>query len=431
MIKMSIFSSIVGLALLVVAPACSGNSSSNDGSGGDASSGDDGNSVDASGGGDAAAPFSDGGMTTTDGGKIDPPPPTPIVGACSSLAAIGTFEEITPPVVAAEIAADAGAGGTFAIAADPVNQGTLYAGTVYEKVWKSTDCGATWTNISTGRNAALVNSGMNWTFAVDPQDPQTVYTNSGYGSGTNGLFKSTNGGVDWDVIWPPAAQPDLSAAFTYNFANVIAIDPSNHQHVLLTFHEQCLAPHPSTCIAESMDGGGSWRLIDGQPGWDGNEGQVIFFLGNSTTWLWGSQDSGFWRGTGSGTSWAAIPSMTTSHLQGSQLVQTTSGAFVMAAADGIWRSADGTAASWSIQPNTGPIMGGVVDDGTALFAANCYYPGFCAKAAYSTSSDDGKTWTAMTSSPDISMGGTFAYDPGHGVLYSSNGHSGMWRVRVR
>ena len=26
------------------------------------------------------------------------------------------------------------------------------------------------------------------------------------------------------------------------------------------------------------------------------------------------------------------------------------------------------------------------------------------------------------------MGGTFGFDPGHGILYSSNLYAGMWRV---
>lgn len=42
-----------------------------------------------------------------------------------------------------------------------------------------------------GRKGSVIDSGMNWTFAVDPQEPEVIYTNSGYGS--NGLFKSTNG----------------------------------------------------------------------------------------------------------------------------------------------------------------------------------------------------------------------------------------------
>jgi len=348
-----------------------------------------------------------------------------MVGSCSNLAAVGTYENVTPPLAIID-----GSPQTFAIAADPHHLGTFLVGTTNHRLWKTTDGGATWSAVATGKNGDAVNSGMNWTIAYDPIVPDVVYTNSGYDSVTySGLFKSANGGVDWDIIWPPPAQPDLAKAFTYNFANVIAIDPSDHQHILLTFHESCLAPHPATCIAESMDGGGSWRLLDGQPSWVGNEGQVIFFLGDSSTWLWGSQSSGFWLGTGSGASWTAIPNMTTSHLQSSQLARTASGAYVMATADGVSRSQDGTPSSWQAIANTGPIGGGVINvDGTIYFN-NCYFPTFCTSASYFKSTDDGKTFDKIAG-PVASMGGPFAYDSAHAVLLSSSG-SGVFRVRVK
>jgi photosystem II stability/assembly factor-like uncharacterized protein len=371
---------------------------------------------------DASAP-NDGGDSSD--AHHDPPPPTPIVGACNGLAAVGTFEDITPPPVKAAMTSEDGR--TFAFAADPVNQGTVYLGTIKAGVWKSTDCGATWTHISTGRSGAVVDSGMNWTFKVDPQAPNIVYTNSGYGS-SNGLLKSTNGGVDWDPIWPPPAQPNLAKAFTYNFANVIAMDPSDHLHILLTFHETCLAPHPATCIAETFDGGQTWSLLDGHPTWSGNEGQIIFFLNGSKNWLWGSQSNGFWTTTNGGGSWTAITSAAPSHLQSSGMLRTASGAFLVAASDGVFRSPDGQA--WTLVPKTGPIVGGIVSDGTAIYTSTCYFPNFCNTGApYLKSVDDGKTWTTMPS-PKMPMGGSLDYDLGHGLMYSSNGDA-FWRVRTK
>jgi hypothetical protein len=417
------------LVCAVAAPlfACGGGG--NAGSGGGAVEPPDASNAD----GSIVGSHGDGGV---DGGAVDASV-RPVVAACDGLAAVGTFEQITPPLGPSPYGVEGGPAqetGTFAIAADPVNQGTLYAGTFGQGVWKSTDCGATWTDVATGRNGDVVSGGMNWTFGIDPTDPQTLYTNSGYGTQSNGLLKSTNGGVDWDIIWPPSAQPDLSAAFQYNFANVIAIDPSDHLHVLLTFHEQCLPPHAATCIAETEDGGGTWRLIDGNPTWTGNEGQVVFFLDGSTTWLWGSQTNGFWRTPDSGASWQAITGMTTSHLQSSQLARTSTGAFIVAGADDVWRSPDGTASTWQAIDGTGPVLGGIVVDGTSMYASTCYFPGFCTAPngpRYLTSTDDGQTWTAMPTPPNVDMGGTFAFDPGHGVLYSSNDHAGLWRVRVR
>lgn len=365
------------------------------------------------------------------GGEGSSLPPV-TVQDCSGLAAPGVFEEITPPEVKAGVGSQMSdgqtRGGPFAMAVDPVNLGTVYSGTLFQGVWKTTDCGASWAKVPTGTNGSDVNRGMNWTLMVDPQEPNVVYTNSGYGS--NGLFKSSNGGVDWEDIWSGQSQPELGKAFMYNFANVIAIDPEDHRHLLLTFHEACLPPHASTCIVESKDAGATWEIHDGKPGWNGGEGQVIFFLDSPTTWLWGSQTNGFWRTPDSGKTWEEIPKMTTSHLQGSQILRTAKGTFFAAGADGIWRSPDGAASTWELIPDTGPIVGGLVTDGKNMYASTCYAGNFCDQPRYLTSPEaDGTTWTAMNV-PKMSMGGNLGYDAGHKLLFSSNLDAGLWRVVV-
>lgn len=315
------------------------------------------------------------------------------------------------------------------MAVDPVNQGTVYVGTVLQGVWKSTDCGSTWTKLTGGTNSADVNRGMNWTFEVDPFDPNVVYTNSGYGS--NGLFKSTDGGRNWKDIWSRASQPVLAQAFTYNFANTVALDPRNSKHILLTFHEPCLPPYSSVCIAESFDAGDTWRLVEGKAGWNGSEGQIIFFLDSSSTWLWGSSTNGFWRTPDSGKTWEQIPQMSTVHWQGTRMYRAKSGMFYLPAADGIWRSPDGKANTWIRIPGTGNLLGSVVGDGTNLYASTCYAGGFCSQARYLTSPEsDGMTWTDMKGVPKITTGGNLGFDPAHKLLFSSNMDSGLWRVRV-
>jgi hypothetical protein len=346
---------------------------------------------------------------------------------CGNLKAEGVFEEITPPAVKAGFGKVKDGGGAFAFDVDPVNLGTIYLGTLWQGLWKSTDCGATWKELNTGMNGADASSGMNWTLEVDPIEPNVVYTNSGY---TNShLWKSTNGGGDWAQAWPPLLQPDLSKAFQYNFANVVAIDPTNHKHILLTFHEACLPPHTSTCIAESSDAGASWKLHDGKAGWNGGEGQVIFFLGNSQTWLWGSQSNGYFRSGDSGTTWEEIPGMSTTHLQGTELVQRADGTYFLAGAAGIYRSPDGMASNWHLIQNTGPIVGGMVSTGKNLYAGPCYGGGACQHAPLLTSPlSDGNTWTKVSSYPDIPQGGNFGYDSGHHLFYSSNMAQGLWRA---
>lgn len=103
-------------------------------------------------------------------------------------------------------------------------------------------------------------------------------------------------------------------------------------------------------------------LIDGNPEWKDWEGQSIYFLENSHTWLWGSQSSGFWRSSDSGVTWQAIPGMNPSHLQGAQLHRRKDGTFFLATVSGIWRSRDGEASHWRLVPTTQPIVGGLVSN---------------------------------------------------------------------
>jgi len=65
---------------------------------------------------------------------------------------------------------------------------TLYAGTVFGGVFKSTDGGSSWSAINTNLNSTNIFGVM-----VDPTAPETIYA----GSVLDGVFKSTSGGDSW------------------------------------------------------------------------------------------------------------------------------------------------------------------------------------------------------------------------------------------
>src|SRR2546426_11464259 len=78
-----------------------------------------------------------------------------------------------------------------ALAIDPLNPTTLYAGTYGGGVFKSTDGGVSWsasglTNIYTSVTA----------LAIDAVTPTTLYEGYIYAPG---VFKSTNGGASWNA----------------------------------------------------------------------------------------------------------------------------------------------------------------------------------------------------------------------------------------
>jgi hypothetical protein len=374
----------------------------------------------AGGGGGGATGKAGGGGSSGAGGNASQP-----AGKCDRLGAIGKWEDITPPVAVLPGAAPCPYGGHFVV--NPQDPTMLYRGSCNQGIWKTTDCGATWVHVNTGTNGSTLDSGRQWTFVIDPVDPQVLYTNSGYGAKSNGAFKSTNGGVDFQQLWPPA-DPVLAKVVEYNFVGGIAMDPSDHTHLLITFHAKCAAPHTEACFGESKDAGTTWHMIEGQAGWAGGEGQAVYFLNESKTWLWGSQSNGLWRTTDAGASWQAVTDKMAQGHGAGQMYRSKSGVFYLPVLNGILRSADGI--DWAIVPSSGTVMAGLTGNGTTMYASrgfpwdpstNLYLP------FWSSPENDGQHWTQMPS-PMLSNGGELQFDSVHHILYSADGGAGFWRV---
>jgi hypothetical protein len=351
----------------------------------------------------------------------------PTITPCDGLPGVGVWEEITPPVQPLPDQEPCPYGGAFAM--NPQDPAMLWVGSCNQGIWKTSDCGATWEHINTGENGSVLDAGRQWTFAIDPSDPNVLYTNSGYGSFSNGAFKSIDGGVNWTQLWPPA-DPSLQGIVAYDFVASIVLDPEDPEHMLLSFHATCAPPHPQACFGESDDGGETWRLVDGEPGWAGGEGQFVYFLDARDTWLWGSQSNGLWRTENAGESWVAVTDdMAQGHASG-QMYRASDGTFYLPALQGILRSPDGV--TWTIVPDSGSVMHGLTGSGTTMWASrgfpwdpsdDLYLPFWTASEA------DGLTWSQFDS-PMLSNGGQLAYDEVHHLLYSSNLGAGMWRVVV-
>lgn len=85
------------------------------------------------------------------------------------------------------------------LAVTPATTNVIYAGTDGGGVYKSTDSGATWTNIS--RSSTI--QGQNWLdpyvndIDVDPDDPNVVYAATGY-LGRGNVYRSLDGGNTWN-----------------------------------------------------------------------------------------------------------------------------------------------------------------------------------------------------------------------------------------
>ncbi len=115
-------------------------------------------------------------------------------------------------------------GRVTALAIDPNSANTLYLGAAEGGVWKTTDGGLTWTPLTDQQPSLAIGS-----LAIDPNDSNTIYAGTGesnfnidayYGAG---VLKSSDGGATWTNIPGP---------FTGISIGAIAVSPSNSQRVV-------------------------------------------------------------------------------------------------------------------------------------------------------------------------------------------------------
>ena len=348
----------------------------------------------------------------------------PFVSDCTSRSdQIGVWQNITPPQV------DLTRGDFFgmqAMVVDPVNPSTVYASRAMDGIYKSADCGANWRKVSTGRNSHAMASGRSWTMVIDPSNPQTIYTNQGYGAG--GVFKTTNGGLDWDQI----LTPDIKTKLPYGgFVGVISMDPSDPHHLLVGWHTECSPPRTKACFGETMDGGNSWVLRDGNPSWAGGEGTGIEFL-DSKSWIFTSQSNGLWISRDKGVSWQQVVGVTISHGLG-QLYRALDGSFYLGTANGILHSIDGS--SWAALPDSQRLIMGVIGDGKTLYFSKAFpynAPGTDPYPPYYSSPEKYPYNGTLMESPLMRNGAAQLHlDSVRHILYSTNLNAGLWRLVTR
>jgi hypothetical protein len=228
-----------------------------------------------------------------------------------------------------------------------------------------------------------------------------LYSGSLYG--TNGFFKSTDGGVNWTQI----LSDDIKKYAPYGgFVGGLAMDPNDHMHLLVSWHQVCAAPYSSACYAETMDGGATWTMRNGDASWNGGEGTALAFL-DSNTWLFMSSSNGMWRSTDRGATWKAVQGAEISHGAG-QMYRTDGGEVFLGSATGVLYSPD-AGSTWSVMPKSGTQIHGLASDGTTVWGSSAF----------------------PYNAPMMTSGGFLAYDPDHHILYSANYWQGVWRVVVK
>jgi len=358
------------------------------------------------------------------GGKAPQP-----VGTCDNLPAAGTWENVTPPGTSSKPAVNGTVGA--AVIVDPFDPRTVWLGTGSEndEIWRSDDCAATWTRVNTGPgsvgdNATFggVGDGAQWSMQADPAARGVLYAVSGYGA--QSLWKTTDGGTSWsDVL----AGTEYETHAEYRFVNNVSLDPTDHQHLVVSTHGGCLAPYQPSCIAETKDGGQSWRVLTAPEGWNEGGGLILVKGGH---WIWCG--STMMVTTDAGASWTrdalAGGGSCEAEYTIRSFVPAANGKYYLGSRQGVLRSTDGLA--WEHVPGTSGTLVMIAQGSTQVFAANQWQP-----SLRTASLDDDEQWTDLVAPPQIANGSDggipfLAYDDAHHILYASMFSGGVARIVV-
>ncbi len=362
-------------------------------------------------GGSAGAPGT-GGTGRVDAGMV-------VVRACANLPAAGQWENITPLPFKTPSNME-----TLSVVVSPLDQRVYAAagnktngGNAGTGVYKSTDCGATFTFVSTGMNKDKIMSGDPWAMMIDPTHPDTLYTNNGYGSDPT-IYKSTNAGVDWTGLSPHPMWKLTS------HVQAIAMEPGNPQHLAVTFHTTCESPYNGLCLSRSNDGGTTWQVFNGPSqltGWQ--EAATISVLG-PTSYLYAA--NGAWYTADEGQTWAKVATDGFSSSYAGSTDLAPDGTMYLAGANSIYKSVSNPIGKTWTKIDGSPRTTVIVDDGISLFASMSWTD---ANPVYTAKVSGATTWTQMK---HTGRGANqLAYDSGHHIVYAANWANGLWRLVTR
>ncbi|TDW76698.1 RICIN domain-containing protein [Kribbella pratensis] len=233
---------------------------------------------------------------------------------------------------------------------DPADHGTLLLGTRKNGLWRSTDYGATWSQVSSFpvKDGASTGAGISFV-TYGPSGSKTVYV--GVNDKTTSLYRSTDGGTSWQAVSgrPTGEMPQHG---------VVSGDGS-----LYLTYSNSIGPMDATTgsVWKYTPSGGVWKNISPSQGNYGFSGLSVDAQKPSTVMVttldrWWPEDE-VYRTTDGGTTWKALADKSQRDASGAPYVGTSTGHWMTALAidpfesghvlygtgNAIWRSKDANA----------------------------------------------------------------------------------------
>lgn len=204
-------------------------------------------------------------------------------------------------------------GRVVAVTGVPAQRDLFYMGAVDGGVWRSTDYGNKWVNITDGKLPGSSNS--IGAIAVAPSNPEVIYVGTGESDirgdliTGDGVFRSDDAGKTWHAV---------GLAQTHTISAIV-VDPKNPDVVYAASMGQVFKSNPERGVFKSVDGGKHWKKIlytDAKTGaidlvMDPKHANVLYaamWQANRTPWKLddGGPGSGLYKSTDGGASWNEI-----------------------------------------------------------------------------------------------------------------------------
>src|SRR5436190_1012690 len=202
-------------------------------------------------------------------------------------------------------------GRSGAVAGSYKNKNTFYFGATGGGVWKTTDGGSNWMNVSDKYFGSTIGA-----VAVAPSDETVIYVGEGENTmrgnvseGLGGMWRSDDGGKSWKNIGLKDGRHIIR----------IVIHPKNPDIVWVAVMGHLFGPNDERGVYKTTDGGKTWKktlFINNQTGCS----DLVMEPGNANVFyagMWrlirtpyslesGGDGSGLWKSTDGGETWTNI-----------------------------------------------------------------------------------------------------------------------------